>query len=95
MSKVNMLEALEQFDKVFGDRFFREQIGYEISKLREALESGDADEIEEALGETVDGCDTAMARLFDAWWMIEDFNKAREAYEQATVDAINDFENAE
>lgn len=95
MSKANMLAAVEQFEKMFSDSFFRENIGYEISKLREALESGDADEIEEAIGETVDGCDTAMARLFDAWWMIEDFNNAREAYEQPTVDAINDFENAE
>lgn len=96
MSIDNMLDAVEELDKRFNDGFFNGNIGREISQLREALESGDEDAINEALGETVDGCDTALARLLgDVWWIAQKFSDARDAYEQPTVDAINDFENTQ
>jgi lipoate-protein ligase A len=83
MSHERLLEVLDKLDEKFDD-FFVSNIRREIAQLRNALESGDDEEIETALCDTIDGCDTAMARLSDADWLLEKMNTARKAYEMDT-----------
>lgn len=78
MNYDKMSKAVGELERYFGDRFFAQNIAREIAQLREAIDSGDAEAIEEAIGETVDGCDTALSRIWGAWVQIDAFDAARE-----------------
>lgn len=87
-----MEKAVIEMERWFADDFFTESLAREITQLRKALASGDAVEIEEAMNETVDGCDTAVARLFGATYYVDMFARARDAYDEEIKDKIADFE---
>jgi len=58
------LKAIDKLERVIDD-YFTTEIRAELTRLREALESGTDDAISQEIGDTIHGCDTATARLMD------------------------------
>ena len=93
-SKAKMLKAVERMEKIV-DRYYGQNLQRELAMLREALESDDNVELDEAIRETIDGCGTATSEIRDLANALDYFEQAQSEIQSEINAAVEAFENAE
>jgi hypothetical protein len=72
-----MIQTVEDMIDIV-DRYYGDSLQRELTMLRSALEDGDAEKLEDVIGETVDGCMSAMAELDLLANHLDDLKSARD-----------------
>jgi len=77
LNKTKMIKTVEDMIDIV-DRYYGDSLQRELAMLRSALEDGDAEKLEDVIGETVDGCMSAMAELDSLANHLDDLKSARD-----------------
>ena len=85
-SKAKMLKAVERMESIV-DQWYGQNLQRELAMLRSALESDNDVELEQAIGDSVDGCATATSQLRDLNYALDEFEDAQREI-QNELDAI-------
>ena len=92
-SKVKMLNYVESMERIV-DRYYGQNLQRELAMLRSALESNDDNAISEAIGETIDGCGTAVSDLRRLNYELDKFEEVQSEIQSELDAAVKAFENA-
>ena len=76
MNKTKMIQTVEDMIDIV-DRYYGDSLQRELEMLRTALNNDDDEELENVIGETVDGCMSAVAELESLAMYLDDFKSAR------------------
>ena len=77
MNKSKMIQTVEDMIDIV-DRYYGDSLQRELEMLRTALNNNDDEELENVIGETVDGCMSAVAELESLGNHLDDFKSARD-----------------
>ena len=77
MNKTKMIQTVEDMIDIV-DRYYGDSLQRELKMLQTALKNGDSEELEDVIGETVDGCMSAVAELESLANHLDDLKSARD-----------------
>jgi len=77
LNKTKMIKTVEDMIDIV-DCYYGASLQRELESLRCALENDNDQELEDVIGETVDGCMSAMAELASLANHLDDFKSARD-----------------